>query len=176
LSYLNIVDIFQAFDGLNQRVNNLIYDSARNITLPSNTTSLWFEQHMSQLEYRIKTMCLNDNSLQYVFDNNRSFPNLRLMNLQRDEWNISLRIRDKPLLISLTCSLNFLKNVGRHINKFFIDTRNDVINVSKKKDNILDILSMKRDFRMKITIGKLCHVHLSNACQLTDVLKRAYFV
>jgi hypothetical protein len=132
LSYLNIVDIFQAFDGLNQRFNNLIYDSARNIMLPSNTTSLWFEQHMSQLEYRIKTICLNDKSLQYVFDNNRPFPNLRLINLQGHKWDISLRIRDKPVLISLISSLNFLENIGRRINTSFIDTRNDTMNVSKK--------------------------------------------
>jgi hypothetical protein len=131
LSYLNIVDIFRAFHRLNKRFNNLIYDCARRITLPSNVTDSWLEKYMPQLEYGIKTICLNDESLQCVFDNKWSFPNLQLINIQENNWNISLRVRKKPIPIVLISSLKFLQNIDLSVNTFSIDMPSYILDVSK---------------------------------------------
>ncbi len=132
LSYLNIVDIFQAFHGLNQRFNNLIYDCAQHITLPNDVTNPWIEQNIPQFEYRVKTLCLNTKSLQFVFANTWSFPNLQLINLQGNGWNMSLRTRGKSPAIILMSSLNFLQNSSPSMNTFFLNTQNVVLSVSEK--------------------------------------------
>lgn len=140
LLYLNTVDIFRAFGGQNRRFNNLIYDCARHVTLPSDTTDPWFEQYMPQLEYRIKTICLNDKSLQCVFTNKWSFPTLQLINLQGCGWNVSLRLGEKPASMVLMSSLNFLQKIRRCKNPFSINTQKYIIDVSEKLNNIVYIL------------------------------------
>jgi hypothetical protein len=98
-------------------------------------TDSWVEQHMPQLESRIKTICLNDKSLQCVFVNKWSFPNLQLINLQGDEWNMSLRLKNKSALIVLMSSLNLFHEIDPFTQTSSIDTKNYVINVSEKLHN-----------------------------------------
>jgi hypothetical protein len=138
-SYLDIVDLFRAFHNLNQRFNNLVYNSARHISLPDEVTGAWLEQHIPDLENRIHIICLHEKSLQYVFGNRWSFPNLRLINLQGYKWNMSLRIKEKPISFILMSSLNFLRDVGIFLNNLSDYTRNNIINVSKKGFNIVFI-------------------------------------
>jgi hypothetical protein len=136
-SYLDIVGLFQAFYNLNQRFNNLIYKSARHVSLPDEITSAWLEHHIPNLENRIKVISLHEKSLEYVFGNTWSFPNLQLINLQGFGWNMSLRINEKSISSILMSSLNFLCDVDIILYTLSNYTRNNIINVSKKNDIIL---------------------------------------
>jgi hypothetical protein len=132
-SYLDIVDLFQAFYNLNQRFNNLIYKSARHVSLPDEITSTWLEHHMPNLENRIKVINLHEKSLEYVFGNTWSFSNLQLINLRGLGWNMSLRINEKSISSISMSSLKFLYDVGIPLRTLSNYTRNNIINVSKKR-------------------------------------------
>ncbi|CAF1139255.1 unnamed protein product [Rotaria sp. Silwood1] len=113
LSYLNMVDICKAFHGYHQRFDNLIYESARHITLPSNTDNSWIDQYIPQFKYAIKTICLNEKSVEFVFANKHSFSNLRLINLQGNGWNMGLMCENNSPSVVLASSLRVLQQINR---------------------------------------------------------------
>ena len=173
-SYLNTVDIFRAFHEFDERFYELVYEYARQVTLPVDITSDWLEEYMPDLENRIKIMCLDVKSLQDVFGNRWSFPNLRLINLQGNGWSMSLRIEEEPVSIILMSSLGFLQDAGIAFNTLYYHVRSNILDVSEKLYNIVCILFLIHDFRMKITIIKLYHVHMSNVYQLKCILCEVY--
>jgi hypothetical protein len=132
LSYLNIVDIYQTFHGLNQRFNKLIDECARHVVLPSNVKNTWLDQYTPQISDKITTICLYSHRLKKVFNNQWSFPNLRLINLQGNTWNLSLTIKEKPLRVILMSVLQFLQSIDLYINPNSEDIPKFTTDVSKK--------------------------------------------
>jgi hypothetical protein len=134
LSYLNTVDIIRAFQNINQRFDNLIYECDQHIRLPSDTIDRWIHQHIRLRESEIKTICLGHRSLKDVFDNTRSFPNLQFINVEGNRWNMNLNLENKSAAIVLMSSLNILREIGCHKNTFSVNTP---IDVSEKFNNII---------------------------------------
>jgi hypothetical protein len=136
LSHLNTVDIVQAFHQLNQRFNNLIYESARRIRLPSDTPSAWIDQYMPQFESQIKTICLNEKAVKHVFDKTWTFPNLQSINLEGHDWNMSLKLDNQSALVAIMSCLNLLHQAGFYTNTF---STNRLTYVNNQLNNIVHI-------------------------------------
>ena len=155
LSYLNIVDIVQAFHQLNQRFNNLIYESTRRIRFPSDTPSAWIDQHMPQFESQIKTIYLNEKSLKHVFDKTWTFPNLHSINLEGQDWNMSLKLDNQSASFTIMSCLNLLHQAGFSTNTF---SANRLAYVSNQLNNTTYSI-YTCDFRIKLTILIFQYVH-----------------
>ncbi|CAF4010844.1 unnamed protein product [Rotaria sordida] len=72
----------------------------------------WIDQYVPQFEYAIKTICLNEKSLNFVFTNERSFPNLQLINLQGNDWNMSLMCEKNSPSAVVSSSRSFLQRIN----------------------------------------------------------------
>ncbi|CAF3647977.1 unnamed protein product [Adineta steineri] len=137
LSYLNIIDIFRSFHGCNKRFDDLVYASARHITVTSDTNNQWLAEHISQFESKIEIVSVSNEYLGCLFGNNYSFPKLRLIHLYGDEWNMSVRTEDTSTSFALMSSLNVLRKIYHRIKEFSINGENCIRDVSDYSNSSL---------------------------------------
>jgi hypothetical protein len=91
---------------------------------------------MPHIEHRIETISLDNAVLQNVFPDERSFPNLQLIYLKEDGWNMKLIVMNNSPQIVLQSSLNVLRASDRNI-RFFLTSQRDYIDEVSETINIL---------------------------------------
>ena len=137
LSYLNTVDLFQSFHNLNQRFNNLVYDSTKHVKLPNNVPNNWLEKYLPLIENRMEIFSFNEGSMRNICQNLHFLSNVRLINLQGTNWEMSMIITEGSLLPILVSSLIFLDDVTYQTIGLSYYTRSELIHRNANIDYLL---------------------------------------
>lgn len=110
-SYLNTVDLFQSFENINQRFNNLLYGNLQNLILPNDVTNPWLIRILPLITKPIQTLSCDECSLTFIWNHLHYFSQIQSVNLHGNDWTMSMKLFDQPLSLVLISSLKYLFSV-----------------------------------------------------------------
>ncbi len=109
-AYLSSFHLIQAFDGLNQRFNFIVYELTRHFIISKDLTEIKFLEFKPHLHNFVEKICFDIQIIPSTFLSTRSYPNLRSVILSySDVVTADLRVDDHSVENIIRSYLNVLR-------------------------------------------------------------------
>ncbi|CAF3673115.1 unnamed protein product [Rotaria socialis] len=112
VSHLHVSHIVQAFHGLNQRFNSIVFQSIRNFKISNYVSRVWLLDYMSRIADAIVNMSLGVDSLSHAFPCENFYRNLTSMVLRHARFAVEFNVENDGAFATAVTCLNTLTQCG----------------------------------------------------------------
>ncbi|CAF1591185.1 unnamed protein product [Rotaria magnacalcarata] len=112
VSHLHTSCIVQAFHGLNQRFNSIVFQSIRNFDISNYVSRTWLLEYMPRITDAIVNMSLRVDSLPYAFPYENFYRNLTSMVLKHTLFTVEFNVENDGAFATAVTCFNTLSQCG----------------------------------------------------------------